>query len=241
MTLDGTRTYVVGQARVVVIDPGSSDPGHLDAVADTVGDGVVSAVVVTHAHPDHQDGADELAERFGCVVRMQKRGTLGDGDSLPTDAGPLEAVATPGHTADHVALHWPDERSLFCGDLMMGGHDTALVAPPEGRLGPYLASLRRVRELEPAVIYPAHGPPFRNPEQAIERYVRHREIRLEQVRRALTGGIRSTDALLDAVYGDSLHPELRYVAAAALKAYLQHLQGLGQIRRVGREWEMAGA
>ena len=241
MTLEGTRTYLLGRARVVVIDPGSGDPAHLDAVADLVGDGVLASVVVTHAHPDHEDGADALAERFGAPVRMQKRGTLADGDTVTTDAGELRAVATPGHTPDHTALFSPGPGLLFCGDLMMGGHDTALVAPPEGRLGPYLASLQRVRALEPKVIYPAHGPAFRNPGPVLERYIRHRELRLDQVRRALKAGVRGTDGLLDAVYGDSLIPELRDAAAAALKAYLEHLQGLGEIRRVGRDWEAVPA
>lgn len=237
MTGEGTRTYIVGEARMVVIDPGSAEPGHLDAVSDTVGDGVLTAVAVTHAHPDHQSGADELADRFGCPVRMQKRGTLRDGDRLRTDGGDIVIMATPGHTSDHVSLHWEERRAVFCGDLMVGGHDTALVAPPEGQLGPYLASLRRIRSLDPTVIYPAHGPAFLSPDQAIDRYIRHRELRLDQVRRALAAGLQDTDALLHAVYGDTLAPELREAAAAAIKAYLEHLQGQGQIRRVGQGWE----
>lgn len=241
LTLEGTRTYLVGKARVVVIDPGSTDPGHLDAVADAIGDGVLASVAVTHAHPDHISGADELAARFGCPVRARKRGSLQDGDRLETDAGEIRAIATPGHAPDHMALHWPEQRAVFCGDLMMGGHDTALVAPPEGRLGPYLASLRRIRALEPAVIHPAHGPAFRNADQAIDRYLRHRELRLEQVERAVAVGRGAPDALLRAVYGPGLEPELRAAAAAALKAYLEHLQGQGRIRRSGQDWEVVSA
>ena len=239
LTLDGTRTYVVGSERVVVIDPGSSDPGHLDAIADLVGDGVMVSVLVTHAHPDHEAGANALAEQFQCTVRMQGRGTLQENDQFSTDTGQLVAVATPGHTRDHVAFHWPEQEAVFCGDLMMGGHDTALVAPPDGRLGPYLASLDRLRQLSPRVIYPAHGPAFQKPEDALERYVRHRKLRLQQVERALAAGAQGADALLDAVYGDKLEAELRAPAMAALKAYLEHLQGLGKIRRVGRSWQSA--
>lgn len=238
LTLDGTRTHVVGESQVVVIDPGSADPSHLDAVSELIGDGVLSCVVVTHDHPDHTGGAEELAGRFDATIRTQKAGTLRDGDSLATDAGPLRALATPGHTRDHVALHWPDEEAVFCGDLMMGGHDTALVAPPEGRLGPYLASLRRILALDPKVIHPAHGPAFTQPVEAIHRYMRHREMRLAQVERALRQGPQHADQLREAVYGDQLESELRAAAAAALKAYLEHLQGLGRIRRVGTGWEV---
>lgn len=237
LTLDGTRTYIVGQDRAVIIDPGSSDPVHLDAIGDAVGGGDVTAVTVTHAHPDHVAGADELAERFGCPVRMAGRKSLNHDDLLDTDAGELRAVATPGHTPDHMALHWPAEAAIFCGDLMLGGHDTALIAPPEGRLGPYLASLERLRSLEPRVIHPAHGPPFQSPEQALDGYVRHRQLRLDQVRRAIGAGGAGYADLVQAVYGPDLEPALADAATAALKAYLEYLQGLGEIRRRGREWE----
>ena len=241
LTLDGTRTYIVGRRRLAVLDPGSDDPGHLDAIAAAVGDGVLVSVLVTHDHPDHVAGASALAERFDCPVRHRRGRTLGEGERFQTDAGALVALATPGHTTDHMAFHWPEEDAVFCGDLMMGGHDTALVAPPEGRLGPYLASLERLRALAPTVIYPAHGPPFHNPSEALDRYVRHRELRQEQVLRALRRGIGDYEGLLDAVYGEGIEPELRRPAMAALKAYLEHLQGLGKVRRKGRGWETVDA
>jgi glyoxylase-like metal-dependent hydrolase (beta-lactamase superfamily II) len=237
LTLDGTRTRLVGEDRVVVIDPGSADPSHLDAIAGLVAGRTVTAVVVTHDHPDHAGGADELAQRCFTSVRTASRGTLRDGDLMESDAGMLVAVATPGHTPDHMALHWPDQAAVFCGDLMLGGHDTALIAPPEGRLAPYLASLERIRRLEPDVIHPAHGPSFDAPDAALDRYIRHRELRLEQVLGAMRRGASSYPDLLEAVYGNTLEPELERAATAALKAYLEHLQGLGHARRRGRGWE----
>jgi len=240
LTLDGTRTYIVGEARAVVIDPGSDDPTHLDAIVEALGDGVLATVLVTHEHPDHLQGAGALAERLDARVRRFANRSIGAGDTVETDAGTLVAVPTPGHTPDHLAFHWPEANAVFCGDLMMGGQDTALVAVPEGRLGPYLGSLERVRRLEPAVIYPAHGPPFEDPMAAIDRYVQHREERMEQVLAALRAGHgASNDALRTFVYGDDLPEALHGAAQAALKAYLEYLQGQGRVRRRGLGWEAA--
>jgi glyoxylase-like metal-dependent hydrolase (beta-lactamase superfamily II) len=238
LTLDGTRTWLVGTDRVVIIDPGSNRSSHLEAVTRAVGDADVTAVVVTHGHPDHLAGASELAADAGSPLRMSRHGNLADGDRLETDAGYLIALATPGHTPDHVSLHWPAGRAVFCGDLMMGGQDTALVAAPEGRLGAYLASLERIRRLDPAVIHPAHGPSFEDPSAAIDGYRRHREQRLAQVMGALEAGATGYDELLAAVYGRDLAQELERPAMTALKAYIEHLHAGGRIRRRGRGWDI---
>lgn len=237
LTLDGTRTYIIGSQAVAVVDPGSDDPGHLDAIDRALEGATLTAVLVTHGHPDHLAGAGALAEQHECRVRRRADGSLRDGDEVATDRGALVAVATPGHTRDHAAFHWPAERAVFCGDLMMGGQDTALVAPPDGRLGPYLASLERIRALEPDTVYPAHGPPFEAPREAIDRYVRHRELRLRQVLEALDAGNHDYESLRSAVYGDELDTELERAATAALKAYLEYLQAEGRVRRLGRGWE----
>jgi glyoxylase-like metal-dependent hydrolase (beta-lactamase superfamily II) len=228
MTMGGTITYLVGRDDVVVIDPGSAAASHLEAIAAEVGGARRSRVLLTHAHPDHATGARELARKLDTRVYSLATGTLQDCTSIATDEGDVIALATPGHSPDHAAFHWPAARAVFCGDLMMGGQDTAVVAAPEGDLGEYLASLERLRALAPAVIYPAHGPPFTEPSVAIDRYVAHRVERERQVLAALRHGAHDVPALTDAVYGDDLDPALRPFAEAAVKAYVAHLLGTGR-------------
>ncbi len=223
MTLDGTRTYVVGRSRVAIIDPGPADPSHLASLATAVGDGE-AVILLTHQHADHAAGAPELARLLGAEIRSQAAGTLMAGDVIPTDAGELRAMPTPGHTPDHVALHWRDSAAIFVGDLMMGGLDTALVAPAEGGdLRAYLDSLERLRTLGARILYPAHGPEFKDPAGAFERYRAHRIERLEQVRAALAAGVHDREGLVDAVYGDAVPPALRAWTRSTLEAYLDYL------------------
>lgn len=239
LTLDGTRTHIVGRAAAAIIDPGPDLPGHLDAVAEAIGDGVVVSILLTHDHPDHADGAAALGERLGTPVRSARGGSLAEGDRIETDAGVLHALATPGHTPDHVAFHWSAGRAVFVGDLMLGGLDTALVAAPEGDLAAYLRSLDRVRDLDPEILYPAHGEAFTDPAAAVERYVSHRRERLERVRGALAdagAGGASVDEVLTAVYGPELAPELRLAAAGATRAYLDFLAASGEARPEEGRW-----
>jgi len=223
MTLDGTRTYLVGRSRVAIIDPGPALPAHLERIASAVG-AAPAVILLTHQHPDHAGGARALARLLDADIRSRAAGTLADGDTIPTDEGELRAVHTPGHTPDHVALHWPNASAIFVGDLMMGGLDTALVAPAEGgELRAYLESLERLDALGAETLYPAHGPEFTDPSAAFGRYRAHRMERLEQVRAALAAGVRDREALVDAVYGDSVPPELRDWTHSTLEAYLDYL------------------
>ena len=241
MTLDGTRTYLVGEKRVALIDPGSSSGAHLDALANDIADARLEAVLVTHEHPDHATGAQDLAARFDAPVRGLGAGTLREGDEIATDAGPLRALHTPGHTPDHVAFDWREGGAIFVGDLMMGGQWTSLVAPPEGDLADYLRSLQRLRSLDRRTLIPAHGPAFSDAAAAIDAYVQHRMDRQRQVIDALSGGPADADAILARVYGSEVQPELRAAARAALDAYLAHLEADGRIQRRGTNWALTNA
>ncbi|CAN5867666.1 MBL fold metallo-hydrolase [soil metagenome] len=256
MTLDGTRTFLVGLSRPVVIDPGPADERHLSRIHDALAGSTPVAILLTHAHPDHAAAAAPLAATTGAPVWMTHGAVasgfppvfadrwIGDGDIMATDAGPVRAVATPGHTPEHLAFLWtganaPAGGALFVGDLMMGEGDTTLVSPPEGDLGAYLRSLRRVRELKPGVIYPTHGPPLYEAAEATARFLRHREERIAGVLQALrTAGAAEPDALVDAVYGGALHPQLRAAAAGSIAAMLRYLEEEGAVhRRVGKRYE----
>lgn len=245
MTLDGTRTYLIGTERPAIIDPGPADPRHLRATLQALGGAIPVAILLTHTHADHAAGAAVLARRTGAPVQAAPGALslpdglewkpLGEGGVVDTDAGPLLTFATPGHTPDGLSWLWRAEGAdaLFVGDLMMGEGDTTLVAPPDGDLCDYLRSLERVRELAPAAIFPAHGPPLRDPAAAVERFRRHRLERIDAAWEALrrAGAARPAE-LLGAVYGDAVPPALRGAAEASLRAVLEYLVAAGRAERL---------
>jgi glyoxylase-like metal-dependent hydrolase (beta-lactamase superfamily II) len=138
-----------------------------------------------------------------------------------------------------MSFHWKDAGAVFCGDLMMGGQNTALVASPEGNLADYLASLERIRALHARVILPAHGAPFDSPDAAIDAYVVHRREREQQVMHALRTGQNTLDAIVTSVYGAQLAVDLRLAASGAVLAYLDHLVRNHSVRETRNGWSLA--
>jgi glyoxylase-like metal-dependent hydrolase (beta-lactamase superfamily II) len=228
MTLDGTHTFIIGDRRPVVIDPGPDDDRHLAAVLDALAGVRPTAIVLTHRHPDHAELSSRLAATTGVSVLAYP--DIAEGDCWSTDAGEIETVELPGHTEDHVGFLWRGEGApaLFVGDAFMGGFDTVLVAPPEGDLTAYLAMLDRVEALAPATLYPAHGPAIQDGASAARRYRAHRMQRIEQVIDALRGGSARPEDLVGAIYGAGLHPELRLAAAGSIQAVVEHLERTGR-------------
>lgn len=231
-TLDGTRVYVVGRRRPVVVDPGPADEAHLRALLRALADARTVTLLLTHGHGDHIGAVDSLVRRLaGREVATRVLGSghpsatpLDDGEEVESEAGPLVALSTPGHTPDHLAFHWPGRRALFAGDLLMGEGDTTWVAGYAGCVADYLASLDRLRSLDLEVVYPAHGPAIDEPQAALDRFEAHRRRRIAQVRdaRAARPGASPAD-LLALVYGDSVPPGLEGAALRSLEAVVEYV------------------
>ncbi len=229
--LEGTNTWIVGDGPSIAIDPGPDDAGHLREVAREAGH--LAAILLTHDHPDHAPGAAALAAATGAPVYAARppegAKRLTDGQRIVVGDVVLTAIATPGHTPDHIAYFDERHRSLFTGDAVLG-RGTSVIDPPEGDLTSYLRSLRRMRELSPRVIYPGHGPVVLDAPGKLEEYVQHRAAREEQVLAALASGLRTPEEIVPAIYGD--HPaDLHPLAARSVLAHLLKLENEGRAER----------
>ncbi|WP_205347130.1 MBL fold metallo-hydrolase [Pseudonocardia broussonetiae] len=234
MTLEGTNTWVLrapGIEECVVVDPGEDEIGHLERVA---AHGPVALVLITHRHHDHAGGAARFAELTGAPVRALDPSlvlgseALGEGEVVAAAGVELRVVRTPGHTSDSVSflLDGPGAaQAVLTGDTILG-RGTTVIDHPDGKLGPYLDSLRRIADLAPGTaVLPGHGPELPDAPAVAAAYLAHREQRLEQVRGALDrlGAGASARQVVELVYADvdeSLWPAAEWSVEAQL-AYLR--------------------
>jgi len=236
MTLDGTNTWILrapGASSVVVIDPGPLDEVHLRRVLDVVSsyDAVVAEVLLTHGHADHAEGASWFAGEARCGVRAldpaHRLGSegLADGDVVTVGDLRIDVLGTPGHTSDSLSFWLPDESSLLTGDTVLG-RGTSVVAHPDGSLGAYLGSLRRLHTLASSVgvstVLPGHGPVISDALAVLSYYLQHRAERLDQVRAALAAGARTPREVVERVYAD-VDPILWPAAELSVRAQLDYL------------------
>jgi glyoxylase-like metal-dependent hydrolase (beta-lactamase superfamily II) len=229
MTLDGTNTYVVGADEdIVVVDPGPEDSTHRAAILEAIGGGQVSAVVLTHHHIDHSEGVPSLLAELGSTPPVLAAapgagvtGPVDDGDAV--GAG-LTVVLTPGHTSDSLSLVLGDPAApdaVLTGDTVLG-RGSSIVSHPDGALGPYFASLRRLIAFGSVPVLPGHGPELPDLAVAATGYLTHREQRLEQVRAALAAGAQTPMEVVEAVYAD-VDRILWPAAEATVRAQLAYL------------------
>ncbi|MFF2849707.1 MBL fold metallo-hydrolase [Streptomyces sp. NPDC058001] len=239
MTLDGTNTWILAEPDsplAVVIDPGPLDEGHLRHVVETAEQAGkrIALTLLTHGHPDHAEGAARFAELTDTKVRaLDPALRLGDeglaaGDVVRVGGLELRVVPTPGHTSDSLCFHLPADRAVLTGDTILG-RGTTVVAHPDGRLGDYLDSLRRLRSLTVddgvQTVLPGHGPVLDDAQGAVEFYLAHRAHRLAQVETAVENGYRTAEEIVARVYADvdrSLWPAAEWSVRAQLEYLGEH-------------------
>jgi glyoxylase-like metal-dependent hydrolase (beta-lactamase superfamily II) len=252
-TYYGTQTYLLGSDEVAVVDPGPDLPEHLDALVEAIGGRPVVAIMCTHTHRDHSPAARPLAERIGAPIigcaplALETVGpradasfdgdyapdrVLKDGENLEVDGYPVIAVATPGHTSNHLCYAY--RGALITGDHVMGW-STTVVVPPDGDMADYMRSLDKLRQRDDRVYYPAHGPAVTKPQQYVRHLVGHRMQREKQILGLVREKVRSIPDIVANAY-PGLDPRLVPAAGGSVYAHLVDLERRGLVERRADEW-----
>jgi glyoxylase-like metal-dependent hydrolase (beta-lactamase superfamily II) len=255
-TYYGTQTYMLGGEELAVVDPGPNLDDHVDALVQAIAGRRVVAICCTHTHRDHSPAARPLAEVTGAPIigcaalALETVGpradaafdgdyvpdrVLGDGDSIMVDGRAMTAVATPGHTSNHLCFAYGD--ALLTGDHVMGW-STTVVVPPDGDMADYLASLDKLRARDDRVYYPAHGPPVTRPRQYVRGLIGHRLQREKQILRLVGEQPRDIPDIVANAY-PGLDPRLVAAAGGSVYAHLLDLQARGLVDRQEDRWTAA--
>ena len=252
----GTQTYVVGTNEVAVIDPGPDLAEHLDALETAIGGRRVAAIMCTHTHRDHSPAARPLSQATGAPIvgcaplALETVGpradaafdgdyapsrVLQDGEAIEVDGKAITAVATPGHTSNHLCYSYGD--ALFTGDHVMGW-STTVVVPPDGDMAAYMASLDKLRQRNDRIYYPAHGPAVTNPGQYVRHLMGHRMQREKQILKLVGERPRDIPDIVANAY-PGLDPRLVTAAGGSVYAHLLDMQKRGQVEQEGDLWTAA--
>lgn len=255
-TFTGTQSYVVGDTDVAVIDPGPDDAAHLAALDRAIAGRPVRAILITHHHRDHSPASRPLSRSSGAPIvgaapfapdyeggqsdaafdrDYAPDRILAEGESVAGSGWTLSAVATPGHTSNHLAFALAETRALFSGDHVMGW-STSIVSPPDGDMGAYMASLEKLMERDDRVYYPGHGEAVDNPLRLVRGMLGHRKQREGQILRLLGGsGPCDVPAMTARMYV-GLNPQLLPAAERSVLAHLYDLRTRGLVREEGASW-----
>ncbi|CAN5439374.1 MBL fold metallo-hydrolase [soil metagenome] len=244
----GTQTYLVGTTDLAVIDPGPDDARHVAALLRCIGDRKVSSIVCTHTHHDHSPASRALkaatgAPIIGCApLSLEDDGPradasfdaeyapddiLEDGANLTGDGWTLQAVATPGHTSNHLCFALAETGALFSGDHVMGW-STTVVSPPDGDMAAYMASLQKLRDRTDRIFYPAHGEAIETPQRLLRGLVGHRKQREAQILRLIKGDTHRIPQMVERMYV-GLDPRLIGAAGRSVLAHLIDLRDRGMV------------
>jgi glyoxylase-like metal-dependent hydrolase (beta-lactamase superfamily II) len=246
-TYKGTGVYLVGAGkRIAVIDPGPDLPHHVEALKRAIGTREISHILITHTHRDHSPAAAALKEWSGAKTyaagpHSAQTGEVEEGadrdfhpdvivkddEVIAGDGFTLTCVATPGHTANHMCYALQEEQALFSGDHVMGW-STSVVAPPDGDMAAYLASLERLIARGDRILYPTHGSPITAPQEYLRELRAHRMMREAQILQSLRPGADTAKALAATLYPD-IDLKLAAAAASQVQAHLEHLEKKGAL------------
>jgi glyoxylase-like metal-dependent hydrolase (beta-lactamase superfamily II) len=256
-TFTGTCSYIVGRGQVAILDPGPALPDHVDALLRVVRGETVTHVVVSHTHRDHSPASRAVkaatgAMIVGCGVHRSAR-PLAEGEANVLEAsadteyrpdmelregetieGPgwrLEAIATPGHMANHLCFALPQEHTLFSADHVMAW-STSIVAPPDGSMSDFMASLEKLRARDDAIYWPGHGGPVKDPQRFVRALVHHRRQRESSILNRLAAGDRRIQEIVPAIY-QGLKPALLGAASLSVFAHLEDLVARGIVTSDG--------
>ncbi|TLG75194.1 MBL fold metallo-hydrolase [Methylocystis sp. B8] len=255
-TYTGTCSYIVGSGDVAIIDPGPDDPRHVEALLATISNEKLRYVLVTHTHRDHSPGAHALKEATGAMItgcrpyapsESNRVGgfnldaahdlayapdiVLKDGDELEIGDTSLVALETPGHTANHVCFALAEEQALFTGDHVMAWA-TTVIAPPDGSMRDYMASVERLRARRDSIYWPGHGEPIRDPQRYLRALIHHRRAREAAILQRLEAGDETIAEIVAHIY-EGVDKRLHPAAAMTTLAHLEDLISRGLVDCAG--------
>jgi len=256
-TFTGTCSYILGEGEVAIVDPGPDDPAHVEALLEAVRGETVTHILLTHTHRDHSGALAALKAHTGAPTYAQgphraarplhegeantldaaaDRGffpdvALSDGALVEGAGWRLEALATPGHAANHMAFVLAQQGLIFVGDHVMAWA-TTVVAPPDGSMSDYMESLHRLKARPEPLYFPGHGGPVREGPAFVERYIRHRVARETAILRALGRGPMTIPEIVRAIY-IGLDPRLNAAAGLSTLAHLEDLVARGEVLTEG--------
>jgi glyoxylase-like metal-dependent hydrolase (beta-lactamase superfamily II) len=252
-TFKGTMSYIIGRGKVAIVDPGPDDPVHVAALLDAVRDETVTHIFVTHTHRDHSPAVPAVKSATGATVYAEgphraarplhigehnPLDSSGDRDFMPDvmlqdgevvsgDGWTVEAVTTPGHTANHMAFALKESNVLFAGDHVMGWA-TTIVAPPDGAMSDYMASLDKLTRRGETVYFPGHGPAIPDASRFVSYYILHRKAREASILHRLAKGAADIPTIVRAIY-IGLDPRLTGAAGLSVLAHLEDLVARGLV------------